>query len=138
MAERDIVRGKKFMYTEDSVRKGIIGARKNLDGFRVMSNNPDENVRRTGLAGYKSYEATLNYVDQRSPKQMLVELKGLWENISSLEEQKVPDEKIEDMLLRDYGDVIYYYRNIFNKGWIESAMQALTTARMREYNNKTM
>lgn len=134
MTERLIAKGNQFMYTEEHIQRGTEGCEHNLNQFREMLTSPDETLRNAARQAVPDYEATLRYVHERTPGEMLSELRKIWENIIRLEEQGLPEEEINENLYRNHGVVIYLYRDVLNEGWIESAMQAVTTARIREYN----
>lgn len=128
---REIAKGKPFTYTEEKIQLGIANAEAQLNEFSDMLTSSDEVLRNAAQSAVPAYESTLRYAQKRTPEQMLIELKKIWCNVNRLETQNVPDEQVEDMLNAQYGDVIYIYRDLLNEGWIESAMQAVTTARVR-------
>ncbi len=121
-----------FDYTEKQMKVGIENVRGDLQRFRAeLERGDNERMKDRANQAIPSLEKTLKYVDERTPAQMIRELGNIHGLITTLEEKGATKEEIGDALLDRYRDKIVIYQPIFNRGWIETALQTIAAARTR-------
>lgn len=131
MPVETIVVGKPFEYTPDQITLGIARVRTDLENYKNLLQHSDAALRDAAVQVVPLYEATLAFAQTKRPDQMIDELHSLYQAIEQLEKEPRTEAEIEDYLYDHWRIPVLCYRDILNRGWIETAFQRVVTASMR-------